>query len=117
MTGFLVFDSPYWMAGIWTGLGTAGLFYETVRFVDQSERKLTSFLQSLKQNDFSVTFSENVKSSDYDLHQAFNQLNDTFRNLRSEKESHHQLLQVVVEHAAVPLICFEEQNNEVYLGE
>jgi predicted glycosyltransferase involved in capsule biosynthesis len=90
-------------------------FYETVRFVEQSERKLTAFLQSLKQSDFSVTFSENEKSNDYDLHQAFNQLNDTFRSLRSERESQHQLLQVVVEHAAVPLVCFEEGNDEVYL--
>ena len=100
---------------MWTALGTAALFYETVRFVEQSERKLTAFLQSLKQNDFSVTFSENEKSHDYDLHHAFNQLNDTFRNLRSEKESQHQLLQVIVEHAAVPLVCFEEENDEVYL--
>jgi nitrogen fixation/metabolism regulation signal transduction histidine kinase len=115
LTGFLFFDSPYWMAGIWTALGTAALFYETVRFVEQSERKLTAFLQSLKQNDFSVTFSENEKSNDYDLHRAFNELNDTFRSLRSEKESQHQLLQVVVEHAAVPLICFEEGIDEVYL--
>lgn len=115
LTGFLVFDSPYWMAGIWTGLTTAALFYETVRFVDLSERKLTSFLQSLRQNDFTVTFSENKKSNDYDLHQAFNQLNETFKSLRSDKESQHQLLQVVVEHAAVPLICFEEVNDEVYL--
>ncbi|HMR58647.1 MAG TPA: hypothetical protein PKC10_15090, partial [Cyclobacteriaceae bacterium] len=35
-TGFLIFDSPFWMAGIWTALITAGLFYETVRFVSQS---------------------------------------------------------------------------------
>ncbi len=115
LTGFLVFDSPYWMAGIWTGLTTAALFYETVRFVDLSERKLTSFLQSLRQNDFTVTFAANKRSDDYDLHQAFNQLNETFKSLRSDKESQHQLLQVVVEHAAVPLICFEEVNDEVYL--
>ncbi|HEX5167933.1 MAG TPA: hypothetical protein VFW11_02080, partial [Cyclobacteriaceae bacterium] len=108
LTGYLFFDSPYWMAGIWTGLATAALFYETVRFVDQSERKLAAFLQSLNQNDFSVTFSENKKSDDYDLHVAFNQLNDTFKALRSDKESQHQLLQIVVEHAAVPLICFDE---------
>ena len=115
LTGFLIFDSPYWMAGIWTALITAGLFYETVQFVSQSERKLTSFLQSIKQNDFTVTFSENIKSNDYNLHAAFNQLNETFKRLRSDRESQHQLLQVAVEHAAVPLICFEEGNNEVYL--
>lgn len=115
LTGYLVFDTPYWMSGIWTGLITIGLFYETVRFVDQSERKLTSFLQALNQNDFSVTFYENKASDDYDLHKAFNQLNDTFKLLRSEKESEHQLLQVIVATAAVPMICFEEGTEEVYL--
>ena len=115
LTGYLIFDSPYWMAGIWTALATAALFYDTVRFVDQSERKLTSFLQALNQNDFSVTFYENKKSDDYDLHRAFNELNETFKVLRSDKESQHQLLQVIVETAAEPMICFEEGIEEVYL--
>lgn len=115
LTGYLFFDSPYWMAGIWTGLITVGLFYETVRFVDQSERKLIAFLQSLNQNDFSVTFSENAKSDDYDLHVAFNQLNETYKSLRSDRESQHQLLQAVVEHATVPLVCFEDDNGAIFL--
>jgi len=115
LTGFIFFNSPYWMAGIWTALFTAALFYETVRFVDQSERKLAAFLQSLNQNDFSVTFFENKKSDDYDLHVAFNQLNDTFKGLRSDRESQHLLLQIIVEHAAVPLICFDETSGEIFL--
>lgn len=115
LTGFLVFDSPYWMAGIWTALITAGLFVHTIQFVDRSERKLTAFLQALKQNDFAVTFSENPKADDYDLHRAFNQLNDVFKNLRSEKEWQHQLLQVIVEHAGAPMICFGEGTEEVFL--
>ena len=115
LTGYLIFNSPYWMAGIWTCLATIALFYETIRFMDQSERKLAAFLQSLNQNDFSVTFSESRKASDYDLHIAFNQLTETFKGLRSDKESQHQLLQIVVEHAAVPLICFDESNSEIFL--
>ncbi|MEP6737353.1 MAG: ATP-binding protein [Chryseolinea sp.] len=115
LTIFLIFSSPYWLAGIWTALATVALFYETVKYVDQSERKLTSFLQSLKQNDFSVTFAENYNSDEYDLHHAFNALNDTFKHLRSEKESQHQLLQVIVDYAAVPLICFDEENDKVFL--
>ncbi|MBL7856600.1 MAG: HAMP domain-containing histidine kinase [Cyclobacteriaceae bacterium] len=115
LTGFLFFNSPYWMAGLWTALITVGLFLHTMQFVDRSERKLTAFLQALKQNDFSLTFSEHPTSDDYDLHRAFNQLNDIFKTLRSERESQHQLLQVVVEHASAPMICFEEDNGEVYL--
>jgi two-component system, NtrC family, nitrogen regulation sensor histidine kinase NtrY len=115
LTGFLFFDSPYWMAGIWTALITIGLFYETVRFVGQSEQKLTSFLQALHQSDFSITFSENIKSNDYDLHKAFNQLNEIFKKLRSDRESQHQLLQIIVEYAGAPMVCFEETNDEVYM--
>jgi two-component system, NtrC family, nitrogen regulation sensor histidine kinase NtrY len=115
LTGFLIFDSPYWMAGIWTGLATTGLFYETVRFVDQSERKLTSFLQAINQGDFSVTFYENKNTGEYDLHHAFNELSETFKVLRSEKESQHQLLQIIVETAAVPMICFEEGTGKVHI--
>lgn len=115
LTVYLFLLSPYWMAGIWTAIATVGLFFATVGYVDQSERKLTTFLQSLRQNDFSVTFPENTGSDDYDLHQAFNSLNDTFKNLRSEKESQHHLLQVIVEHAAVPLICFKESDGNVFL--
>lgn len=115
LTGFLFFDSPYWLAGIWTALATGFLFVETVRYVDQSEQKLTSFLQALSQNDFSVTFYENPKSHDYDLHHAFNQLNNTFKALRSEKEAQHQFLQIIVETAAVPMICFEDGTGEIFL--
>ncbi|MCE7861923.1 MAG: sensor histidine kinase [Bacteroidetes bacterium CHB5] len=114
LTGFLFFDSPYWMAGIWTALVTGGLFFETIRFVIQSEQKLTAFLQALRQNDFAITFSENQKSDNYDLHLAFNQLNGIFKKLRSERESQHRLLQTVVENTSSPLICFEEDTGEIY---
>lgn len=115
LTGYLIFNSPYWMAGIWTALITIGLFVECIRFVVQSEQKLTSFLQALRQNDFAITFSENKKSDNYDLHRAFNQLNDIFKRLRSERESQHHLLQAVVENSSSPLICFDERNGEIYL--
>lgn len=115
LTGFLFFDSPYWMAGIWTSLVTIALFLETIRFVIQSEQKLAAFLQALRQNDFAITFSENRNSDSYDLHHAFNQLNDIFKRLRSERESQHHLLKAVLEGSTAPLICFEEGTGEIYL--
>ena len=114
-TGFLFFDSPYWMAGIWTALITVALFFETIRFVNQSEQKLASFLQALRQNDFAVTFPENRNSDTYDLHHAFNQLNEVFKRLRLERESQHHLLKAVIESSASPMICYEEATGEIYL--
>ncbi len=115
LTGFLAFGTPYWMAAIWTAAATAGMFYETIRFLDQSERKLASFLQALNQNDFSIVFYEDRKAIEYDLHHAFNELSETFKTLRSEKESQHQLLTVIVETAATPMICFEEESGHIHL--
>jgi len=115
VTGFLFFDSPYWMAGIWTTLITVALFFETIRFVIQSEQKLAAFLQALRQNDFAITFSENKNSDSYDLHRAFNQLNDIFKRLRSERESQHHLMKAVLESSSAPLICFDENSGEIYL--
>lgn len=115
LTGYLFVDSSYWLAGIWTLLITFFLFVHTIRFVDHAERKLTTFLLALRQNDFALTFPENPKADDYDLHRAFNELNSIFKRLRSERESQHQLLQVVVEQTSAPMICFEESNGEVYI--
>ncbi len=115
LTGFLFFDSPYWMAGIWTAVITVALFLETIRFIVQSEQKLAAFLQALKQNDFAITFSENKDADSYDLHHAFNQLNDIFKRLRSERESQHHLLKAVIESSSSPLICYNETGGEIYL--
>ena len=115
LTVFLFLSTPYWMAAIWTAIATMVCFFETLKFADQSERKLISFLQSLSQNDFSLTFYENERSGDYDLHRAFNQLNDTFRSLRLQKESQHRLLQSIVETASVPMICFHPITEHVFL--
>jgi two-component system nitrogen regulation sensor histidine kinase NtrY len=115
-TTFLFFSTAYWMAGVWTAAAMIFFFLEAVRYMDQSERKLTSFLQSIRQNDFSVTFYENRKSDDYDLHRAFNQLNETFKLLRMEKESQHQLLQSIVETASVPMVCYDHETEVVFLA-
>lgn len=115
LTGFLIFDTPYWMTAIWTALAAVALLASLIRYVSRSEQKLVTFLQSLRQNDFAVGFHETQFSKDYDLHSAFNQLSGIFKSLRSERESQHQLLQVVVEHAAVPLVCFEGSTQEIFL--
>lgn len=107
--------SPYWLSAIWTGLITVGLLVHLLRQMNRAESRLTAFLESLKQNDFTINFPEHDRADDYQLNLAFNQLTETFQRLRSEKESQHQLLQVIVAHAAVPLICFDEVTGDVYI--
>ena len=115
VTAYLALASPYWLASIWTAFITAGLYFEAIRFLTSSERKIENFLQALSQGDFTMTFPQHPGVDDYHLHEALNQLNATYKRVRSYRESEHQLLQIIVEHAGVPIICFEEGNDEVYL--
>lgn len=107
--------TEYWLSSIWTGLAALGLFFNTLKRVNRSERKMAVFLESLRQNDFAVSFSTNEESGNLELQEAFQQLTGIFQKLRSQRESQHQLLQAIVTDAAVPLICFEEANGSVYL--
>lgn len=72
-------------------------------------------MQSIQQDDFTLTFSEDLRSDDFDLNRAFNQLNETYKRLRNFRESEHQLLKIIVEHTDVPIICFDERNEDIYL--
>lgn len=116
LTVYLAFASPYWLLSLWTALITAGLFHEAVSFVTKSEKKLESFLQAVREDDFTLTFSQEPGSNDYNLNEAFNQVNATFKRLRSFRESEHQLLQIIVEHAGIPIICFDERSDAIYLA-
>jgi two-component system, NtrC family, nitrogen regulation sensor histidine kinase NtrY len=111
----LLVMSDYWLSGIWTLLFTAIIFRNTIKLVSHSETKLFTFLQSLEQGDYSVSFRENKNDFDFPINNAFNRLNATFKKLREDKESQHQLLQLIVDEAAVPLICYDESNGDIHL--
>src|SRR5690606_13442858 len=57
------------------------------RFVSQTNRKLTRFLESVKYSDFISGFTADNKlgKSFKDLNKAFNEVLEAFRNARSEK--------------------------------
>lgn len=107
--------SPYWLTAFWTGLASAGLFYQALRIVNRSELRMAAFLQSIRQGDFTLSFTPRDSSENNDLQYEFTQLTEIFKKLRSERESHHQLLKAVVADATVSLVCFNEQNDEVFL--
>ncbi len=111
-TVYLLFQSPYWLVSIWTSLGFVLLLIETVRFAEKSFNELSHFLLSIEQNDFTNSYS--ARSQKNDLQLAFHRLSNVFQRLRTEKEFHFQYFQTVVEHIAIPLLCYNE-NEEIVL--
>ena len=83
------------------------------RFVSQTNRKLTRFLESVKYSDFISGFTSDNKlgRSFKDLNIAFNEVLEAFRKARSEKEEHWQYLNSVVQQVRTAILSFDAEGN------
>ncbi|MDL5049374.1 ATP-binding protein [Oscillatoria amoena NRMC-F 0135] len=86
---------------------------ELFRFVSQTNRKLTRFLESVKYSDFISGFTADNKlgKSFKDLNIAFNEVLEAFRKARSEKEEHWQYLNTVVQQVRTGILSFDESGT------
>jgi two-component system, NtrC family, nitrogen regulation sensor histidine kinase NtrY len=86
---------------------------ELFRFVSQTNRKLTRFLESVKYSDFISGFTNDNKlgKSFRDLNIAFNEVLEAFRKARSEKEEHWQYLNSVVQQVRTGILSYDIDGN------
>ena len=89
---------------------------ELIRYVSQTNRKLTRFLESVKYSDFisGFTVDNQLGESFKDLNAAFNEVLEAFRKARSEKEEHWQYLNTVIQHVSTGLLSFDA-NGDIQL--
>jgi two-component system, NtrC family, nitrogen regulation sensor histidine kinase NtrY len=83
------------------------------RFVSQTNRKLTRFLESVKYSDFISGFTSDNKlgKSFKDLNIAFNEVLEAFRKARSEKEEHWQYLNTVVQQVRTGILSYDTEGE------
>ena len=86
---------------------------ELFKFVSQTNRKLTRFLESVKYSDFISGFASDNKlgKSFKDLNIAFNEVLEAFRKARSEKEEHGQYLNTVVQQVRTGILSFDTEGK------
>ena len=82
-------------------------------FVENTNRKLTRFLEYIKYSDFASGFAADNRlgKSFRELNDAFNEVLEAFREARSEKEEHLQYLNTVVKHVGIGLISFDSEEK------
>ncbi len=87
--------------------------YDIVRFVENTNRKLTRFLESIKYSDFSsgFTYDNKLGKTFKELNKAFNEVLEAFRQARVEKEEHLNYLHTIVQHVSTGLISFDHEGN------
>lgn len=100
-------------ASVLVGFVIVAQLAEIFRFVSQTNRKLTRFLESIKYSDFISGFAADHKlgNSFKDLNIAFNEVMEAFRKARSEKEESWQYLNTVVQQVRTGIISFDSDGN------
>jgi nitrogen fixation/metabolism regulation signal transduction histidine kinase len=100
-------------AAVLTGVIIILQLIEIFRFVSQTNRKLTRFLESVKYSDFISGFTNDNKlgKSFRELNVEFNQVLEAFRKARSEKEEQAQYLNTVVQQVRTGILSFDVDGN------
>ena len=116
-TVFIAWQTPYFLAAFWTGLFSVVGFFELIRFIDSEHREMRFFIEAIEQNDFSISMGNSrVVPKKYELKILYDSLINTYRKLRSEKESQHRFLQTLVEHIGVAILCYDEEEKIVLIN-
>ena len=88
------------------------LVFSLIRYVDKTNRDLTSFLESIRFSEFTRTFQiEGMGQSFDELNRAFNDVINDFQKVRSEKEEHFHYLQSIVQNIDVSIIAYRKDGT------
>jgi two-component system, NtrC family, nitrogen regulation sensor histidine kinase NtrY len=83
-----------------------------IRYVDKTNRELTSFLESIRFSEFTRKFSmEGMGSSFEPLNTAFNEVIADFRRVRAEKEEQYFYLQTILQNIDISLLAYQADGN------
>jgi two-component system, NtrC family, nitrogen regulation sensor histidine kinase NtrY len=110
---FMIVRPNMLFAAVLTFAIIIGQLVEIFRFVSQTNRKLTRFLESVKYSDFISGFTSDNKlgKSFKDLNIAFNEVLEAFRKARSEKEEHWQYLNTIVQQVRTGILSFDSEGE------
>ncbi len=106
------FSTDYFFTPIIVGAAIIFEVSSLVRYIDKTNRELTSFLESIRFNEFTRTFKmEGLGSSFNELNEAFNEVINDFQRVRSEKEEHFYYLQTILQNIDISLIAYQSDGT------
>ncbi len=108
-SNYIIFTSAFLMSLI--------LFKSIFHQIDQTNKNLTRFLQSIKFSDLSLSFTTKKMGRSFDeLNAAFNEVLDEFKKTRGEREEKNRYLQTVLRHIGIGLIAFDSSGKIEFIN-
>ena len=86
--------------------------FTLIRYVERTNRDLTSFLESIRFAEFTRSFKIQGMGNSFDeLNRAFNDVINDFQKVRSEKEEHFHYLQSIVQNIDVAILAYRKDGT------
>ncbi len=109
---FYTLTLDYFITPFLIGLVIVFQIYLLYKFVDKTNRDLSSFLESIRFSEFTRSFRiEGMGSSFDELNKAFNDVIKDFQKVRTEKEEQYQYLQNLVRNIDVSIITYQRDGK------
>ena len=109
---YCLFFSEYYATLAIIGACVVYQTWALIHYVERTQRDLTRFLQAIRYEDFSQSFTGAGLGSAYNnLKDAFNEVLEAFRKTRAEREENFQYLQTIVQHVGIGLICYTPEGR------
>ena len=94
------------------------LVLDLTRYLTRGQQALADFTLALKYRDFSRQYpAQSVPASLRPLHEAFNQVNATFRELRAEQEGQFQYLQTILALLDTGIVSYDAAGTVAWVNE
>ncbi|MBC5772490.1 GHKL domain-containing protein [Pontibacter sp. KCTC 32443] len=113
----VLFRTDWYITAFCLGVLLTLQLYGLIHFVERTNRDITSFLESIRQSDFTQRFPEKGGNPTFShLYHSFNEISDSFLKIKAEKQAHYLYLQAIVEHIGIGILSFDESGNVLLLN-
>ena len=85
---------------------------ELTWWLQKQERTWAQFLQSVKYGDFNRAYQRKTNSKE--LEEAYDLISESMEMLKTNREAEFRLLQTVLRHISVAVVCFKESGEIVF---
>ncbi len=114
---YLVLNTDLYFTFALIGILIAYQVYSLITYLEQTNRILKNFLESIRYSDFSRTFEVKGMGETFDtLIDSFNLVIKDFNKIRAEKERHFSYLQSVLQHIEIGMIAFQRNGKVEWIN-
>jgi two-component system nitrogen regulation sensor histidine kinase NtrY len=106
------FETNFFFTPIIAGAFIVAQVLSLIRYVDKTNRELSSFLESIRFGEFTRRFNMGEMGSSFvPLNNALNDVINDFQKVRSEKEEQFHYLQTILQNIDISLLAYQKDGN------